>query len=53
MCDAEAKHYLPIHREAPAFADQGTEQEILITGIKVCITHSTRRLLPKYSTSHC
>ena len=38
MYGAEAKHYLPIHREAPAFADQGTEQEILITGIKVCVT---------------
>ena len=29
------EHYLPIHREAPAFIDQGTEQEILVTGIKV------------------
>jgi F-type H+/Na+-transporting ATPase subunit beta len=26
---------MPIHREAPAFADQGTEVEILETGIKV------------------
>jgi F-type H+-transporting ATPase subunit beta len=26
---------LPIHREAPAFTDQSTETEILITGIKV------------------
>ena len=25
----------PIHREAPTFAQQGTEQEILVTGIKV------------------
>merc|ERR1719433_2469997 len=25
----------PIHREAPAFADQGITQEILVTGIKV------------------
>ena len=25
----------PIHREAPAFIDQSTEQEILVTGIKV------------------
>ncbi len=32
---AEAKHFLPIHREAPSFQDQGTEQEILVTGIKV------------------
>merc|ERR1719375_214961 len=30
-----AKNYLPIHREAPAFIEQGTEQEILSTGIKV------------------
>ncbi|DBA85598.1 TPA: atp2, beta subunit of the F1 sector of mitochondrial F1F0 ATP synthase, variant 2 [Trebouxia sp. C0004] len=30
-----AKHFLPIHREAPSFQDQGTEQEILVTGIKV------------------
>lgn len=28
-------HFLPIHREAPSFIDQGTEQEILVTGIKV------------------
>jgi len=31
----DAKHFLPIHREAPSFADQGTEQEVLVTGIKV------------------
>lgn len=30
-----SKHNLPIHREAPAFVEQGTEQEILVTGIKV------------------
>eukprot|EP00894_Picocystis_sp_ML_P005479 jgi/Pico_ML_1/55996/g1597.t1 len=30
-----AKHFLPIHREAPEFSDQGTEQQILVTGIKV------------------
>jgi F0F1-type ATP synthase beta subunit len=29
------KMKLPIHREAPAFADQGSGQELLITGIKV------------------
>lgn len=42
---AEAKHYAPIHREAPSFQEQGTEQEILITGIKVCLTQliSTQR----------
>lgn len=28
-------HYLPIHREAPAFVEQATEQQILVTGIKV------------------
>eukprot|EP00250_Pteridium_aquilinum_P007504 c17205_g1_i2 orf=69-1736(+) len=33
--DITTEHYLPIHREAPAFIDQGTEQEILVTGIKV------------------
>ncbi len=37
---AEAKHFLPIHREAPSFQDQGTEQEILVTGIKVMICTS-------------
>ena len=30
----EAKDSWPIHREAPTFAQQGTEQEILATGIK-------------------
>src|SRR5271156_887125 len=30
-----AEHILPIHRDAPAFSDQGTEVEILETGIKV------------------
>ena len=29
------KMTLPIHREAPSFAEQSTEQEILTTGIKV------------------
>eukprot|EP00250_Pteridium_aquilinum_P015851 c22800_g1_i1 orf=1-828(-) len=33
--DITTEHFLPIHREAPAFIDQGTEQEILVTGIKV------------------
>ncbi|KAK8314293.1 hypothetical protein V6Z12_D01G162600 [Gossypium hirsutum] len=27
-------HFLPIHREAPAFVDQATEQQILLTCIK-------------------
>ncbi len=31
----KAKKTLPIHRQAPAFVDQSTEAEILITGIKV------------------
>jgi len=26
---------LPIHREAPTFVEQATEQQILVTGIKV------------------
>ncbi|CAN4081094.1 unnamed protein product [Withania somnifera] len=30
-------HFLPIHREAPAFVEQATEQQILVTGIKVLI----------------
>ncbi len=30
-----AKRSSPIHRQAPAFVDQSTESEILITGIKV------------------
>ncbi|NP_001289540.1 ATP synthase subunit beta, mitochondrial [Nicotiana sylvestris] len=28
-------HFLPIHREAPAFVEQATEQQIIVTGIKV------------------
>jgi F-type H+-transporting ATPase subunit beta len=31
----DAPNRMPIHRDAPAFADQGTEVEILETGIKV------------------
>jgi len=30
-----AKQYFPIHRPAPAFVDQATEAEMLVTGIKV------------------
>jgi F-type H+-transporting ATPase subunit beta len=33
--DISREHVLGIHREAPAFIEQGTEQEILETGIKV------------------
>lgn len=38
---ADAKHYLPIHREAPPYVDQSTEQEILVTGIKVLFLSGT------------
>ncbi|MBT6960609.1 MAG: F0F1 ATP synthase subunit beta, partial [Rhodospirillaceae bacterium] len=31
----DAKDYFPIHRPAPAFVEQATETEILVTGIKV------------------
>ena len=31
----EGARTLPIHRDAPAFADQSTEAEVLVTGIKV------------------
>lgn len=31
----KSKMYSPIHREAPAFTDQSTKEEILVTGIKV------------------
>src|SRR5579875_2168502 len=31
----KAAHSLPIHRPAPAYVDQSTEAEILVTGIKV------------------
>ena len=33
--DIGATEHWPIHREAPKFEDQSTEQEILVTGIKV------------------
>ena len=33
--EIKAKHYYPIHREAPSFVDQSTETEVLTTGIKV------------------
>ena len=32
---AVSKVSLPIHRDAPAFDEQSTEQEVLVTGIKV------------------
>ena len=31
----KAKMYLPIHREAPAYVEQSTSADILVTGIKV------------------
>ena len=30
-----AKKTMPIHREAPEFSEQSTEQQVLVTGIKV------------------
>ncbi|BDU50015.1 F0F1 ATP synthase subunit beta [Haliovirga abyssi] len=35
MGSIESEEYNPIHREAPSFEEQGTETEILETGIKV------------------
>lgn len=31
----ESKTFYPIHRDAPSFQDQGSGEELLITGIKV------------------
>ncbi|URD76543.1 hypothetical protein MUK42_09243 [Musa troglodytarum] len=33
--EIKTNHFLPIHCEAPAFVEQATEQQILVTGIKV------------------
>nr|BAA20135.1 F1 ATPase [Pisum sativum] len=33
--ELKTEHFLPIHREGPSFVEQATEQEILVTGIKV------------------
>lgn len=33
--EVKSTMYSPIHREAPAFTDQSTKEEILVTGIKV------------------
>lgn len=49
---AEAKHFAPIHREAPSFQEQGTEQEILITGIKVCLTQLISTSVLQKATLH-
>jgi F0F1-type ATP synthase beta subunit len=35
LLSSATNHFLPIHREAPAFVEQATEQQILVTGIKV------------------
>lgn len=35
VCAADAPEVWSIHREAPEFTEQSTEQEILATGIKV------------------
>lgn len=37
-------HFLPIHREAPAFVEQATEQQILVTGIKVGLFSSRAKI---------
>lgn len=37
IISAETDHFLPIHREAPAFIEQATDQQILVTGIKVSV----------------
>ena len=39
---AGAKAHWPIHRDAPPFVEQSTEQEILTTGIKVCAAGTAR-----------
>jgi len=46
---ADAKHHAPIHREAPSFVEQSTEQEILATGIKALATLLPLHPLP----THC
>ncbi len=35
MTSTDSNEFLSIHRDAPTFDEQGVEQEILITGIKV------------------
>ena len=46
---AATDHFLPIHREAPSFVEQSTEQEILVTGIKVWSDRSLMRYLIEHS----
>jgi F0F1-type ATP synthase beta subunit len=38
-----AKHSMSIHADAPSFAEQSTEAEILVTGIKVLRIFLCRR----------
>ena len=42
-----AKKYLPIHREAPSFAEQGSGADMLITGIYFNI-HQFINILDRY-----
>lgn len=42
-CLAEAADVWSIHREAPEFTEQSTEQEILATGIKVSMDAHVRQ----------
>jgi F0F1-type ATP synthase beta subunit len=42
-----AKKYLPIHREAPSFAEQGSGADMLITGIYFNI-HQFINILYRY-----
>ena len=37
-CPVDAKQFDPIHKEAPVFTEQSTEQEVLSTGIKVRVS---------------
>ncbi|BBG94514.1 hypothetical protein Prudu_002820 [Prunus dulcis] len=49
--DMKTDHFLPIHREAPAFVEQATEQQILVTGIKftkLLASYTGCRLLAPY-----
>lgn len=48
----ESKELWPIHREAPAFSEQATEQEILVTGIKVSIKVNAESLCVRHSSCH-
>lgn len=43
ITSAVTKSFLPIHREAPAFSEQSTELEILVTGIKARLQPPQRR----------